>query len=198
MRTRSNATISDLRVAIDCMPRSTREAMLKGINENDIIVGAYTDGDGVCPMLAAHRNGGRTDFISFAKAWDRFAFRGKRLRVARRATDRELLVLRTHLEASLFEEAAPAPDLAAAVAEHQQLMARRAETATNERRRRVRPAAPRTPAASPRGEELRELESRSWLMRIFRRQEDYTAALERLLAEEQALSAQPEREREYV
>ncbi len=26
-------------------------------------------------MLAAHRAGGRTSFISFAEAWDRFAFR---------------------------------------------------------------------------------------------------------------------------
>ena len=34
-----------------------------------IIVGAYIDGDGgVCPMLAAHRCGGRTDFLSFAQA----------------------------------------------------------------------------------------------------------------------------------
>ena len=27
-------------------------------------------------MLAAHRAGGRTNAISFARAWDRFAFRG--------------------------------------------------------------------------------------------------------------------------
>ena len=32
----------------------------------------------MCPMLAAHRNGGRTSFIAFAQAWDRFAFRGAR------------------------------------------------------------------------------------------------------------------------
>ena len=37
-------------------------------------------------MLAAHRAGGRTDFISFAKAWDRFALSGSRRRSARRAT----------------------------------------------------------------------------------------------------------------
>ena len=52
--------------------------MLEGIRANEIIVGAYTDEDGICPMLAAHRAGGRTNFISFAKAWDRFAFRGAR------------------------------------------------------------------------------------------------------------------------
>jgi hypothetical protein len=196
MRTESNATISDLRVAIDCMPRPTREAMLKGIRENEIIVGAYSDGDGVCPMLAAHRNGGRTDFISFARAWDRFAFRGKRMRVARRATDRELLVLRTHLEASLLEEDGPAPDLAAAMAEHRELVAQRAESSTREHRRRARPV---VPAAPGRSEELRTLESRSWLMRVLRREPDYTRALERLLAEEQALSSRSDqREPEYV
>ena len=36
--------------------------MLDGIEANHIIVGAYTDRHGgVCPMLAAHRNGGRTE-----------------------------------------------------------------------------------------------------------------------------------------
>ena len=44
-----------------------------GSARNPIIVGAYTDGrGGVCPMLAAHRNGGRTSFASFARAWDRY------------------------------------------------------------------------------------------------------------------------------
>ena len=47
--------------------------MLDGIEANQIIVGAYTDRrGGVCPMLAAHRNGGRTDLASFARAWDRY------------------------------------------------------------------------------------------------------------------------------
>ena len=47
--------------------------MLRGIDENPIIVGAYTDKrGGVCPMLAAHRNGGRTNFASFARAWDAY------------------------------------------------------------------------------------------------------------------------------
>ena len=76
MRTRRAATITDLRRAVDCLPRATRVAMLEGIRCNDIIVGAYTGPDGICPMLAAHRAGGRTDFISFAKAWDRFALGG--------------------------------------------------------------------------------------------------------------------------
>ena len=50
-------TAQELRQAIDCLPVRTREAMLEGINDNDIIVGAYTDRDGrVCPMLACVAN----------------------------------------------------------------------------------------------------------------------------------------------
>jgi hypothetical protein len=88
---------------IDCLPYETRVAMLQGLHRYDrIIVGAYTDRTGgVCPMLAAHRCGGRTDFRSFARAWDGFTGAGKR---ARRATDRELRTLIAQLEASLWEE----------------------------------------------------------------------------------------------
>ena len=68
-------TIDDLRLAVECLPRATRVAMLEGLASNDIIVGAYSNGDGICPMLAAHRAGGRTSFIGFAEAWDRFAAR---------------------------------------------------------------------------------------------------------------------------
>src|SRR4051794_17265151 len=108
---RTRTPIDDLRLAIDCLPVATREAMLTGIQTNEIIVGAYSDRDGgVCPMLAAHRNGGRTNFISFARAWDRFA-NAKR---ARRATSRELRVLEHHLEASLEREIGH-QDLAAAI-----------------------------------------------------------------------------------
>src|ERR1700755_1501329 len=121
MRTRRAATITDLRRAVDCLPRATRIAMLEGIRSNAIIVGAYTGPDGICPMLAAHRAGARTDFISVARAWDRFALTGSRARRprpatrrARRATRRELLVLTTQLESSLLDDEAPASDLAAA------------------------------------------------------------------------------------
>lgn len=124
MRTRRRATIDDLRQAINCLPRHTRIAMLEGIAANDIIVGAYSTADGICPMLAAHRNGGRTSLIAFAQAWDRAAFRGQRQARARRATDRELLILRSHLEASLLDEDAPDEALAAARREHEALLAR--------------------------------------------------------------------------
>jgi hypothetical protein len=92
-----------LRRVVDCLPYETRTAMLDGMRQYDrIIVGAYTDRTGgVCPMLAAHRCGGRTDFRSFARAWDRFTGAGKR---ARRATEREVRTLTTQLEASIWEE----------------------------------------------------------------------------------------------
>jgi hypothetical protein len=115
MRTPRRATIEDLRLAIERLPRRTRVAMLEGIAANDIIVGAYSNRDGICPMLAAHRAGGRTTMIAFAEAWDRLAFRGTRTARARRATERELLILRSHLEASLLDDetappaAAPVP-----------------------------------------------------------------------------------------
>ena len=94
----------DLRDAIDCLPLRTREAMLEGIGAGRIIVGAYTDREGgVCPMLAAHRNGGRTSLASFARAWDRYTG-AKR---ARPATPRELTTLRAMLQASLALEDVP-------------------------------------------------------------------------------------------
>ena len=92
----------DLRTAIDCLPLHTREAMLEGIAAGRIIVGAYTDRQGgVCPMLAAHRNGGRTSLASFARAWDRYTGAPRR---ARPATPRELTTLRAMLEASIAME----------------------------------------------------------------------------------------------
>jgi hypothetical protein len=95
----------DLRTAIDCLPLQTRKAMLDGVESNRIIVGAYVDRNGgVCPMLAAHRNGGRTSLASFAHAWDRYT--GVRRR-PRPATERELTTLRTMLEASIALDELP-------------------------------------------------------------------------------------------
>jgi hypothetical protein len=96
----------DLRTAIDCLPLKTRKAMLGGVESNRIIVGAYTDrSGGVCPMLAAHRNGGRTSLASFARAWDRYT--GVRVRKPRPATERELTTLKTMLEASIALDELP-------------------------------------------------------------------------------------------
>lgn len=104
---------SGLRLAVECLPRHTRQAMLRGL-DNEIVAGAYVTRDGgVCPMLPAHRNGGRTDFLAFAIAWDRFC-QAKR---PRRATRRELRTLEAYLQASLAADA----DLGTAIADHQSL-----------------------------------------------------------------------------
>jgi hypothetical protein len=114
MRSRRQRRIEDLRLAVECLPERTAIAMLEGIAKNTIIVGAYTDRrGGVCPMLAAHRHGGRTNLLAFAKAWDRFCG-AKRPRVA---TERELAILRTHLEASMI--GVTREDFTAAIAGHQ-------------------------------------------------------------------------------
>jgi hypothetical protein len=186
MRTRGNATIEDLRRAIECLPHATKVAMLEGIRTNNIIVGAYTTRDGICPMLAAHRGGGRTDCISFAKAWDRFAFRSTRERLARRATERELLVLRSHLEASLLEEDAPASDLAAAIKEHQGLV--------EDAERRQVTHGPR-PGDRDRRRELSNRPGWAW-MRVMRRYDEYERALQRLQAAEERTDR--ERSRQLV
>ena len=115
----------DLRLAVRCLPQHTRVAMLQGVRDNDIIVGAYTDRKGgVCPMLAAHRCGGRTDFLAFAHSWDRFT-NAKR---ARLATEREVTTLVSYLKASLAEaEGFNGDDLAGAIADHQTIARRRRE-----------------------------------------------------------------------
>jgi hypothetical protein len=183
MGRRQRATISELRQAVECLPRKTKVAMLEGIRSNEIIVGAYTDGRGVCPMLAAHRAGGRTSLISFAKAWDRFGFQGARAGAARRATERELLVLKTHLEASLLDDDAPNGELARALAEHRALVAQRSEDGKVARAEADR--GPR-PGDRDRSRELRRREGWSWL-RIFRRYDDYERALDRLAEERSRL-----------
>jgi hypothetical protein len=115
-----SSPIERLRMAVDCMPVATRKAMLDGLEANErIIVGAYVDAHGgVCPMLAAHRCGGRTDFLSFAKAWDRFARSGG---VSRAATEREVRILVAQLQASL--DGADGLELDRAIADHRRLVA---------------------------------------------------------------------------
>ncbi len=195
MRTRQRATIDDLRLAIDCMPRATRAAMLEGVRSNEIIVGAYVDGDGVCPMLAAHRAGGRTSFIAFSRAWDRFADGDRGRRRARRATTRELRILSTHLEASLIPDDGPGPDLGLALAEHRELRARRLARATE-------PSAsssalsgtdelPARPGDRDRARELSKRPGWAW-MRPFRRYDDYERALAHLEAAHEASIQAPE------
>jgi hypothetical protein len=133
--------------------------MLTGVQSNRIIIGAYVDSQGgVCPMLAAHRAGGRTSFASFARAWDRYTGARKR---SRPATERELLTLTAMLEASLARD--ESWDLATVAAEHRELKDR------IERERRPTGERDRT-------DELSGRHGWAWL-RPFRRYEDYEAAL---------------------
>jgi hypothetical protein len=140
--------ITRLRTAIDCLPARTREAMLDGIRSSPIVVGAYTDGrGGVCPMLAAHRRGGRTSFVSFARAWDAYA----RTKAVRRATERELRTLEHLLVASLAAEAEI--DLGAAIEAHKkarfpEIIARRLRQPEVERTPSLRRANVSSPIAS--------------------------------------------------
>ena len=122
--------------------------MLAGVQANRIIVGAYTDSrGGICPMLAAHRNGGRTSLASFARAWDRYTgARGE----PRPATEREVNTLRAMLEASILLDETPPLE---------------------------RPRRPRRPTGEThRAAELRGRDGWSWL-RPFRRLDEYERAL---------------------
>ncbi len=125
-------------MAVGALPRRTRIAMLRGIDDNEIIAGGYSDkrAGGICPMLAAHRNGGRTSLASFARAWDRFTGAER----PRLATDRELRALRSQLELSLLED--EQPDSVAALAERirreRPARARRADTGERHRASELR------------------------------------------------------------
>ena len=125
------------------MPVATREAMLEAVRAGErIITGAYVDGQGgVCPMLAAHRRGGRTDFISFACSWDRFTRAGRR---KRDATPREVAILVAQLEDSLLSS--EGLELDRAIREHHQLVAR------SKRARRLAPRRRLPDSADPSGE----------------------------------------------
>ena len=123
-----------LRSAVDGLPTHTKEAMLRGVEGNRIIVGAYVDptSGGICPMLAAHRNGGRTSVATFARAWDEYT----EARRPRRATRREVRVLRSLLEASLARADAPAEgsvaELAAQIRAERERLSCNSDVAPNE------------------------------------------------------------------
>ena len=139
-RSKPHNACQRLRTAVETMPRPAREAMLRGIDSNTIIVGAYTDPSsrGICPMLAAHRNGGRTDLASFARSWDRYTD----ARRPRLATKREVRTLRSLLIGSLAVEDGPADSLVALAGD---IRRERAEIAT--RIEAENEAAPATAAA---------------------------------------------------
>jgi hypothetical protein len=174
--------------------------MLRGIAANPIVVGAYVDRDsgGICPMLAAHRNGGRTSLGSFARAWDRYTG-AKRPRLA---TRREVRTLSSLLESSLAEDMSDGGSIAAAAA---QIRAERADLAARQARcPEPEPPAIVEPDEAPirirrradtgerhRAAELRERLRWSW-MRPARRYEEFQdllAAAEEQLADQPATPA---------
>lgn len=194
MRRRNRHPAERLRFAVEALPTRTKEAMLKGIDSNPIIVGAYVDREGgVCPMLAAHRNGGRTSLASFARAWDGYTD----ARRPRPATRRELRTLRSLLEASLSADhltesgsiaqaAAQIRSERAALAEREALDAHPIEPDFGDAPIRVRRRI--DSGERHRAHELRDRLRWSW-MRPARRYEEYRdllAAAEEQLAEQRA------------
>jgi hypothetical protein len=198
MRRRDRNPAERLRFAVEALPTRTQEAMLRGMDSNPIIVGAYVDrGGGVCPMLAAHRNGGRTSLASFARAWDRYTD-AKRPRLA---TRRELRTLRSLLEASLSADHLTEPgsivEAAAQIRSERAAIAEREAQADDS----ADPASPLQFDDAPirvrrrldtgerhRAHELRGRLSWSW-MRPARRYEEYRdllAAAEEQLAEQRS------------
>jgi hypothetical protein len=134
-----------MRAVVECLPYETKVAMLEGLDRYEIIAGAYSDrGGGVCPMLAAHRCGGRTDFRTFARAWDRFTGAGK----ARRANERELRTLSAQLEHGIWRE------------EEARERVTRFETDPPRRRRSQAPGDPQPTCKAPFGAWLRPV--RAW------------------------------------
>ena len=95
---RARRTARRLNRAVHALPLEVRRAMLEALEDDGLIVGAYTDRSGrPCPMLAAHRRGARIDVGDFPRAWDAFG----RARRPRGATPREVEILKALLEESL-------------------------------------------------------------------------------------------------
>jgi hypothetical protein len=181
VRNRRERPIYDLRLAVEQLPQHTKEAMLRGIDTNRIIVGAYVDSQsgGICPMLAAHRNGARTSVANFARAWDTYTS-AKR---PRRATRREVRTLRSLLEWSLdIDTDLSTGSLAEAAA---QIRAEREQFRCNTPS--VKPV-PADTGERHRGHELRLSRDWAW-MRPTKRLDEYKdllAAAEEQLSEQRA------------
>jgi hypothetical protein len=108
-----------------------------------------------------------------------FAFRDTRSRRSRRATERELLILRSHLEASLLDDEVPIGALAAARSAHEDLLTRH----------RVQPG-PERPGDPDRTAALRDRPGWAWT-RVVRSYDDYDRLLARL--EDEQRPAPPRR-----
>jgi hypothetical protein len=91
-----------LEAAARSLPAHTRHAMEKALRRDRVIAGGYSDRlGGVCPMLGAHRHGGRTECAEFARAWDAFTGAGR----PREAGEIELLTLRRILASARLDDA---------------------------------------------------------------------------------------------
>jgi hypothetical protein len=191
MRRRDRDPTQRLRLAVESLPRATREAMLRGVEANPIIVGAYVDkaSGGICPMLAAHRNGGRTNLASFARAWDRYTG-AKRTRLA---TRREVRTLRAILHSSLADELA-GPGAGSIAEAAKRIRAERATLAARETAA-ARTELPRT-GERHRAAELRTRLRWAWMRPAKRYDEfkDLVAAAEEQLSESRAADVLGERE----
>lgn len=205
----------ELRATIDRLPLAVRQAVLDGIKRQRIIAGAHADAaGGVCPMVAADVRWKSISKASVesaqeaARAWDRYA---EASGSSHTATKRQLLALRSMLEASILEESAKTDiPLSAAIAEYERAKSRRpaadapmprdAFTDAPMAGRRPadmpveRPSSLDTPVARPssraqrdtgerdRSSELRERDGWAWL-RPFRSYHEYEETLLRALAE---------------
>jgi hypothetical protein len=181
MRRKARNPAQRLRTAVDALPRRTRLAMLRGISGSDVAVGAYRDKESgaICPMLAAHRNGGRTSLASFARAWDRFTG----ARRPRLATGREVRALTSYLELSLLRDEQGEESLAAIAS---RIRSQRDRAPAPEQP----PAADRTQAPRPgdphRARELRTRRLWSWLVPVRR----YDVFAKRVAAAQEQVSEQ--------
>src|SRR3954447_18571534 len=192
MRRRDRDPTQRLRLAIEALPRATREAMLRGVEANPIIVGAYVDraSGGICPMLAAHRNGGRTSLASFARAWDRYTG-VKRPRLAPRREVRTLVAI---LHSSLADDLA-GPDSGSIAEAAAQIRGERAELAARQEAT-TEPAVKIDTGERNRTGELRTRLRWAWMRPAKRYDEfkDLVAAAEEQLSESRADEILPERE----
>src|SRR3954451_21030041 len=192
MRRRDRDPTQRLRLAVEALPRVTREARRRGVEANSIIVGAYVDrASGViCPMLAAHRNGGRTSLASFARAWDRYTG----VKRPRLATRREVRTLVAILHSSLADDLA-GPDSGSIAEAAAQIRGERAELAARETAT-PEPTAPVDTGERHRAAELRTRLRWAWMRPAQRYDEfkDLVTAAEEQLAERRTEDALGERE----
>ena len=145
MTTPREQAVAELRRSIDVLPERTRKAMLIGLGNNTVITGAFSAGSGACPMLVAHREGGRTSACSFPQAWDMFCGVAGR-QIVRPATEYEVQILRREIEASL--DPGPPSMFAEVIAEHQAALEAR-------QREQVEAAQAPAEAAEPRRRRIR-------------------------------------------